>query len=212
MTISFNTGLNRNPEIGSILVWVLLNIWRLGWVRSTKFSTNISNRTPQNTKVTAFTFSELLWGKENRRAGFHPLSPTQVKVKLSSTRLILVFLSPYSHFLQNNQSFTIPAVFGLMEWSWSMIYFYQKCFATLCFILLYFYIAFREKWFAWVRLVLYLICFLSMFSFSAIVLSLFPSPFPFGVDAFASFFNFLQHLKFGCINERFILIGIAAFM
>ena len=135
MTISFNTGLNRNPEIGSILVWVLPNIWRQGWVRNTKFTTNISNSMPQNTKVTAFTFSELLWGKQKGRVGFHPLPAIQVIVKLSPTWLMAMFLSPYSHFLQNNQSFTIPAVFGLMEWSWSMIYFYQKCFATICFIL-----------------------------------------------------------------------------
>ena len=43
MTIFFYKGLTRNPEIGNTLVWVLPNIWRLGWVRDTKFGTNISN-------------------------------------------------------------------------------------------------------------------------------------------------------------------------
>ena len=44
MTISFYKGLNRNPEIGNIPIWVLLNIWRLEWVRFTKFGTNIFNK------------------------------------------------------------------------------------------------------------------------------------------------------------------------
>ena len=43
MTIFFYKGLTRNPEIGNTLVWVLPNIWRLRWVRDTKFGTNISN-------------------------------------------------------------------------------------------------------------------------------------------------------------------------
>ena len=42
--ISFYKGLTRNPEIGNSPVWVLLNIWRLGQVRNTKFCTNISNK------------------------------------------------------------------------------------------------------------------------------------------------------------------------
>ena len=44
MTISFYKGLTRNPEIGNIPVWVLLNIWRLGRVRNIKFGTNVSNK------------------------------------------------------------------------------------------------------------------------------------------------------------------------
>ena len=44
MTIFFYKRLTRNPEIGNTPVWVLPNIWRLGQVMDTKFSTNISNR------------------------------------------------------------------------------------------------------------------------------------------------------------------------
>ena len=44
MTIFFYKGLTRNPEIGNTPVWVLSNIWRLGQVVGTKFSTNVSNR------------------------------------------------------------------------------------------------------------------------------------------------------------------------
>ena len=44
MTIFFYKGLTRNPEIGNTPVWVLPNIWRLGWVMDTKLGTNVSNR------------------------------------------------------------------------------------------------------------------------------------------------------------------------
>ena len=44
MTISFYKGLPRNPETGNIPVWVLPNIWRLGWVKTNKFGTNVSNK------------------------------------------------------------------------------------------------------------------------------------------------------------------------
>ena len=42
MTISFYKGLTRNPEMGNTPVWVLLNIFRLGRARNTKFGTNFS--------------------------------------------------------------------------------------------------------------------------------------------------------------------------
>ena len=43
MKIFFYKGLTRNPEIVNTPVWVLSNIWRLGQVVGTKFSTNVSN-------------------------------------------------------------------------------------------------------------------------------------------------------------------------
>ena len=43
MTIFFYEGLTRNLEIRNILVWVFLNIWRLGKANNIKFGTNISN-------------------------------------------------------------------------------------------------------------------------------------------------------------------------
>ena len=39
----FCEGLTKNSEIGNTTVWVLSNIWRLGWVRDTKFGSNASN-------------------------------------------------------------------------------------------------------------------------------------------------------------------------
>ena len=44
MTIFFFKRLIRNPEIGNTPVWVLPNIWRLGWVRDTILGTNVSNK------------------------------------------------------------------------------------------------------------------------------------------------------------------------
>ena len=44
MKIFLYKGLTRNPEIGNTPVWVFSIIWRLGWVRNTKFGTNVSNK------------------------------------------------------------------------------------------------------------------------------------------------------------------------
>ena len=43
MIIFFYKGLTKNQEIGNTPVWVLPNIWRLGWVRDTKFGADVSN-------------------------------------------------------------------------------------------------------------------------------------------------------------------------
>ena len=44
MTIYVYKGLTRNSEIGNTPVWVLLNIWRLGYVRDTRFGMDVSNK------------------------------------------------------------------------------------------------------------------------------------------------------------------------
>ena len=72
MTILLHTGLTRNPEVRNTPVWVLPNTWRLGWVRDTKFGTNVSNEMLRTAcckmpGLTAFTVSELLW--ENQQEG-----------------------------------------------------------------------------------------------------------------------------------------------
>ena len=68
MTIFFYKRLTRNPEIGNTPVWVLLNIWRLGKSRDTKFGTNVFNgMLPIASKFQdySFYFSELL--RENQQ-------------------------------------------------------------------------------------------------------------------------------------------------
>ena len=44
MIVFFYKGLNRNPEIRNTPVRVLRNIWRLSWIRDTRFCTNLSNK------------------------------------------------------------------------------------------------------------------------------------------------------------------------
>ena len=44
MTIFFYKGFTGNPEIGNTPVWAFPNIWKLGWVRDTKFDKNVSNK------------------------------------------------------------------------------------------------------------------------------------------------------------------------
>ena len=54
MTIFFYKGLTRNLEIGNTPVWVLPNNWRLGQVRDTKVSTNVSNKMLQGYSFNRF--------------------------------------------------------------------------------------------------------------------------------------------------------------
>ena len=60
---SFYKGLARNLEVGNIPVWAFPKIWRLGWIRDTKFRTNVNECCKM--PVTSFTISELL--KENQQ-------------------------------------------------------------------------------------------------------------------------------------------------
>ena len=72
MTIFFYKGLTRNPEMGNTHVWVLPNIWRLGWVMDTKLGTNVSNRMLLNAvKFQGYSFYhfQLLPLRENQLGG-----------------------------------------------------------------------------------------------------------------------------------------------
>ena len=61
MTILVYKGLIKNPEIGNVPVWVLPNIWTLGQVEDTKFSTNVCNEKLLNaTKFQGYKFY-LFW-------------------------------------------------------------------------------------------------------------------------------------------------------
>ena len=69
MTIFLYKGLTRNPEIGNIPVWVLPNIWRLvlGIQNLAWISLMICYYMLQNSRITAFTISELL--RKNQQRG-----------------------------------------------------------------------------------------------------------------------------------------------
>ena len=70
-------GFNRNLQIGSTPVWVLLNIWRLGQDRNTKFGTNLSNKLLLNTaKCQSYSYN-----KEGKGGGVTLSPSTQIRVK-----------------------------------------------------------------------------------------------------------------------------------
>ena len=57
MTIFFYKRLTRNPEIENTFVWVFSSIWRLGWVRDTKYGMNLSNKMLLNAaKLQSYSF------------------------------------------------------------------------------------------------------------------------------------------------------------
>ena len=59
----------RNPEIGKTPVWVLPNVWRMGWVRDHKSGTNASNEMLQNTtKCQGYSFYRF-WVIKGKPAG-----------------------------------------------------------------------------------------------------------------------------------------------
>ena len=95
MTIFFYKRLSRNLEIEITPVWVLPHIWRLGQVRDTKFGTNVSNKVllnAENTRVTAFTVSELL--RENQQGGSkitpNPAPPPSPRLGLRAMQVFIM--------------------------------------------------------------------------------------------------------------------------
>ena len=88
MTIFFYKGLTRNPEIGNILFWVLLNIWRLGQVMETKFGTSVSSRMLLNAaKFQGYSFYRfwVIKGKPTWEGGVKlPPSPPPPRLGLSN--------------------------------------------------------------------------------------------------------------------------------
>ena len=78
ITISFYKGLTINPEILRTPVWALPKIWRLDWLKNTKFGTNVSNKMLLNTaKCQGDTFYRFWVIKEEIPTGGVKLSPTR---------------------------------------------------------------------------------------------------------------------------------------
>ena len=86
MTVFFYKGLTRNPEIGNTSVWVLLNIWRLRWVRDTKFGTGLFNEMLLNAaKSQGYSFCSfwVIKGKPTGRRS--KITRTQIRVNQVTT-------------------------------------------------------------------------------------------------------------------------------
>ena len=70
MAISFYKRLTRKQEIRNTLVWVLPKIWRLGWVRNTKFGTRVSNKMLLNAvKANSFYYFWVIKRKPTGKGG-----------------------------------------------------------------------------------------------------------------------------------------------
>ena len=82
MTIFFYKGLTRNPEIGNTPVWVLPNIWRLGWVMDTKFGKNVSNRMLLNAAKFQGYSCYRFWVIKGKPTGGEGNYPTQPRLGL----------------------------------------------------------------------------------------------------------------------------------
>ena len=103
VTISFYKGLTRNPEIGNTSVWVLPNIWRLEWVRNTKFGTNVSNKMLLNVaKCLGCSFYRfwVIKGKPTVGGGYPPQIRVNIKLfwfSLWIVNLVNFLLLPRAH-------------------------------------------------------------------------------------------------------------------
>ena len=92
MTNYFYLGLTTNLEIGNTPVWVLLNIWRLGWVRDSKSGTDVSKEmllNAENRQGYNFYRSWVIKGKTTGGG--------RVKLPLSSLRLGLTMRNWFRH-------------------------------------------------------------------------------------------------------------------
>ena len=94
MTICFYRGLTRNPEIGNNPVWVLFNIWRMGWVRNTKFGTNVSNEILLNPEKYWDYIFYPFWVNKGKPTGGNKIIPSPrlgLKEDLSRSLLFILY-------------------------------------------------------------------------------------------------------------------------
>ena len=84
--------MTRNPEIGDNRVWILPNTCSLGWVRNTKFETNVCNRMLSNAaKFQSYSFYRVIkekptdGGGEGRGGIKLPPIPTQIGIIITNT-------------------------------------------------------------------------------------------------------------------------------
>ena len=82
MIIFLCNGLTRNPRTGNTPALALLNIWRLGQVRDTKFGTNVSNEMLLNA-------ANFISSRLNSKLFFKMISQLHVKISTWYTELNL---------------------------------------------------------------------------------------------------------------------------
>ena len=125
MTIFCCRRLTRNLAIRNTPIWVLPNIWRLRWVRNTKFDTNVSNEMLLNAaKCQGYSFYRfwVIKGKPTR-AGVKLLPLTQIKKTLCrdgspSILSILEFLNQYFKYFNYGSSLIVVIQFQQKKQLW----------------------------------------------------------------------------------------------
>ena len=103
MTISFYKGLTRHSEIGNNPIWVLPNIWRLGWV-------NVSSKILLNAAKCQGCCFYRFWVNKGKPTGWEggrkiTSSPrTKIRIKRSCYKLPIVLKLLLIHLLLKNYS------------------------------------------------------------------------------------------------------------
>ena len=121
--------MTRNSETRNIPVWVSPNIWRLGRIRDTKFSTDVSNEKLLNTaKCQCYRFyrSTVIKGKPTGVGGkitHLPTRATQIRVKT---------ISKYYHYIliYNQSYFKFPLVYSKLKTNTFKIIFIFQAFVS----------------------------------------------------------------------------------
>ena len=90
MTNYFYQGLTTNLEIGNTPVWILPNIWRLGWVRDTKSGTDVSKEmllNAENRHGYNFYRSWVIKGKTTG-GGTGKITPLLTQIRVNNKELV----------------------------------------------------------------------------------------------------------------------------
>ena len=81
--------IHQKAENCKYSVWILPNIWRLKWVRDTKFGTNVSNKMLLNAgKYQGYRFYHF-WVSKGKPTERVNLTPAPTKIKVKSLKMLL---------------------------------------------------------------------------------------------------------------------------
>ena len=79
--------MTKNPETRNTPVWVLPNIWRLEWVRTTKFRTNVSDKMLLNTEKCQDYSFYCFWVIEGKPTG-GKITPVHTQIRVNKVTVL----------------------------------------------------------------------------------------------------------------------------
>ena len=90
MTNYFSQGVTRNLKIGNTPVWVLPNIWRLGWVKDTKSCTDVSKEMLLNAENRQGYNFYLFWVIKGKPTGGGEgkITPLLIQIRVNNEDLV----------------------------------------------------------------------------------------------------------------------------